>query len=57
MIPSAVEKLGYVATVAVLHSQARISPADTAAAVPDGILGLLFAAAFVMTTRSNRSST
>lgn len=56
MIPGAVEKLGYVATVAVLHSQARISPADAAAALPDGILGVLFAAAFVMTTRSGEES-
>jgi len=34
-------------TVAVLHGQARISSAEAAAAVPDAILGVLFAAAFV----------
>ena len=53
MIPSSVEKLGYVVTVAVLHGQARISSADAAAAVPDAILGILFAAAFVKTTSSD----
>jgi hypothetical protein len=49
MIPGAIEKLGYVVTLAVLHGQSRISPADATAAVPDGILGILFVAAFVMT--------
>jgi hypothetical protein len=53
MIPAMVEKFGYVVTVAVLHSQARISSADALAAVPDAILGLLFAAAFVTTTSSD----
>jgi hypothetical protein len=42
MIPSVVEKLGHVATVAALYSQARISTADAQAAVPDLLLGILF---------------
>lgn len=52
MIPGIIEKLGYVVTVAVLYGHARLSSADAAAAVPDAILGILFAAAFV-TTRSS----
>ena len=51
MIPSMVEKFGYVATLAVLYSQARISAIDAQAAVPDGLLGLLFIVAFVKTRR------
>jgi hypothetical protein len=42
MFPSVVEKLGHVATVAVLYSQARIPPVDAQAAVPDLLLGVLF---------------
>jgi hypothetical protein len=49
MIPSVVEKLGYVATLAVLHFQGRISTTDASAAVPDLLLGLLFIAAYAKT--------
>jgi cytochrome b len=49
MIPGIVEKLGYVATVAVLYGQSRISAVDAQTAVPDGLLGLLFIVAFVRT--------
>jgi hypothetical protein len=49
MIPSIVEKAGYVITVAVLYSHGRVSPAEASTAVPDGLLGVLFAAAFVKT--------
>jgi hypothetical protein len=49
MIPSVIEKLGYVVILLLLHGQARISAADALAAVPDLILGLLFVAAFVKT--------
>jgi hypothetical protein len=55
MIAGIVEKLGYVATVAVLYGQARISAVDAQAAVPDGLLGLLFIVAFVK-TRPRRHS-
>ena len=51
MIPSMFEKFGWVATLAVLYSQARISAIDAQAAVPDGLLGLLFIVAFVKTRR------
>ena len=49
MIPAIIEKLGYVAILAVLRSQARISAEDAAAAWPDLLLGILFIAAFVKT--------
>ena len=39
MIPSIIEKLGYVVTVAVLHGQACISAADATAAGPDLVIG------------------
>jgi hypothetical protein len=46
MIPSILEKAGFVATVAVLYGQARLSSADAIVAVPDALLGILFIAAF-----------
>jgi hypothetical protein len=49
MIPCILEKFSYVATLAVLYGQAHISAVDALAAVPDGLLGLLFIAAFVKT--------
>ena len=52
MIPSVLEKLGYVVTLAVLYGQARISATDAQAAVPDLLLGLLFIVAFVRTRAS-----
>jgi hypothetical protein len=54
MIPSIIEKLGYVVTVAVLHGQARIPAADATAAGPDLLLGVLFVAAFAKTPTSDR---
>lgn len=55
MIPSIVEKFGHVVTVAVLHSQARISAADAMAAGPDLLLGVLFIAACAKTPTPLRS--
>jgi hypothetical protein len=49
MIPSIVEKLGHVATVAVLYGQGRIEAMDAVAAAPDLLLGVLFIAAFAKT--------
>jgi hypothetical protein len=49
MIPAMLEKFGYVATLAVLYGQGRIAPVDAQAAVPDGLLGLLFILAFLKT--------
>jgi hypothetical protein len=47
MIPAMIEKFGYVATLAVLYARERIAQIDAMAAVPDGLLGLLFIVAFV----------
>jgi hypothetical protein len=50
MLPAILEKLGYVTILAVLHSSGRIAAADAQAAIPDGVLGLLFIAAFIATS-------
>jgi hypothetical protein len=52
MIPSILEKLGYVGTLVVLRSHGRISSTDTQAAVPDLLLAILFVAGFVKTRAS-----
>jgi len=49
MIPAIVEKLGWVAGLAVLHGQGRVSAADAQALWPDLLIGLLFIAAFAKT--------
>ena len=49
MIPSMVEKLGFVVTLAVLYSRAGISAVDASVGVPDLVLCVLFAAAFART--------
>jgi hypothetical protein len=54
MIPSVVEKLGYVVTVVVLYGQARISAAEASTAVPDLLLAVLFMVAFAKTRTSDR---
>ena len=54
MIPSMVEKLGFIVTLAVLYGKARISAADASAGVPDLVLCVLFAAAFARTRPPNR---
>jgi len=55
MIPSIVEKFGYVLTLVVLYSRARISAVDASPAVPDLFLGILFTAAFLKTRLSERN--
>jgi hypothetical protein len=49
MVPSILEKFGYVVTLAVLYAQGRVSTIDAQALVPDLVLGLLFITAFVKT--------
>lgn len=49
MIPAIVEKLGWVAGLAILHGQGRVSAVDAQALWPDLMLGLLFIAAFAKT--------
>jgi hypothetical protein len=51
IIPSILEKITFVVPVAILLGQARISATDATAAVPDLLLAILFAAAFVKTRR------
>jgi hypothetical protein len=55
MIPSIIEKLGYVATLAVLYALGRIPAADATPAFPDFLLGVLFIVAFAK-TQTYRSS-
>jgi hypothetical protein len=52
MVPGILEKLGYVAVLAVLHQQARVTWADAQAAVPDFVLAILLMVAFVKTRPS-----
>jgi hypothetical protein len=47
MVPGMLEKFGHVATLMVLYGQGRIASGDALAAMPDGVLGLLFILAFV----------
>ena len=54
MIPSVIEKLGHVATVATLYSQARVSTVDAQGALPDLLLGILFIVALAKTRASDR---
>jgi hypothetical protein len=49
MIPAILEKLGWVAGLAVLHGQGRVSTADAQALWPDLLIGILFIAAFART--------
>jgi len=56
MIPAMIEKFGYVSTLLFLYSQSRISALDMQPAIPDGLLGLLFVAAFLRTRTSGARS-
>ena len=49
MIPGTIEKFGYVATTVALYALGRIAWVDAQAAVPDGLLGILFVVAFLKT--------
>jgi len=49
MLPSIVEKFGWVVVLLLLYRGGRIAPLDTSAAWPDLVLGVLFVAAFVKT--------
>ena len=51
MIPAIIEKLGYVAVLAVLGWQARLPTVDLMPAIPDFVLGCLFMLAFAKTPR------
>ena len=49
MIPSFIEKAGYVIAVTMLHGQGGISAADAGTAIPDAVLLVLFVVAFLKT--------
>ena len=49
MIPSVIEKAGYVTTLILFYASGRISSLDVQPAWPDGLLGVLFIVAFVVT--------
>lgn len=51
IVAAIIEKMGYVATLAVLYSSGRISRLDFQPAPPDFVLGVLFIAALVKTGR------
>jgi hypothetical protein len=55
MIPSIIEKLGWVVTLAMLRGQARIASVDAMAAWPDLLLGVLFVAALAKTPKTLQS--
>ena len=46
MIPAMMEKFSYVSTLVVFYMQSRIPSIDFQPAIPDGLIGLLFIAAF-----------
>ena len=47
MIPCTIEKFGDVATTVTLYALGRIAWVDAQAAIPDGLLGVLFVVAFL----------
>jgi hypothetical protein len=49
MLPSIMEKFGWVLVLVLLYRGGQILPLDTSAAWPDLLLGLLFVVAFVKT--------
>jgi hypothetical protein len=56
MIPAMLEKFSYVSTLIVFYAQSRIPAIDFQPAVPDGLIGLLFVAAFWATRPSQRKA-
>ncbi len=49
MIPAVLEKFGYVIVVLVMYSQARMKAQDLVFAFTDGVLGVMFAVAYMKT--------
>lgn len=50
MIPATIEKFGYAIAVVVLYMQARMHASDLTFAATDGLLGVLFVAAWAKTS-------
>ncbi|HXM45772.1 MAG TPA: hypothetical protein VN924_31340 [Bryobacteraceae bacterium] len=57
MIPSLLEKVGYVGALLALHLQGRISTVRAATGLPDALLAVLFLAAFLQTRADRRAAT
>jgi hypothetical protein len=55
MIPAMIEKFGYVSLLFLLYGRSRIPAIDVQPAIPDGLIGILFVVAFVITGRAVRS--
>lgn len=51
MIPAMLEKVGFVVTLVALFTAGRVSAIDLQAALPDGVLAVLFAIAYVASRR------
>jgi hypothetical protein len=49
MIPSLLEKLGFVALLTILYATKRIPPVDAQAAIPDFVLCILFVVSYAKT--------
>ena len=56
MIPSMIEKFGFVLALAVLYALGRVGSREVLPAVPDLVLGVLFVAAHVKTQPSTPAS-
>jgi len=53
MVPAVIEKFSFAITVSVLAFQGRMPVQQSAIAVPDALLGILFMAAFLKTDEKN----
>ena len=53
MIPSVVEKLGFVLSMGILYSEGRMAVTDVVIVMPDFLLGVLFMIAFAKTSGSD----
>jgi hypothetical protein len=56
MIPSMLEKFGFIASMGVLYIEARVTLTDVAVVAPDIVLGVLFTIAFAKTSASSGAS-
>jgi hypothetical protein len=56
MVLAMIEKFSYVSTLVVLYAQSRIPSIDFQPAIPDGLIGLLFIAAFWATRPSQQKA-
>ena len=57
IIPAMLEKFVYVATLSVLYARGRLSAGQFSVAVPDFVLGVLFAISFAKISAARRGET